>query len=109
MLQMLLKACLYGLIITGFATIPTVQISSISGKISPADAPESVWAIMGSDSARTIPAKDGSFELITRAGIWKLIVMAKQPYKSAAMERVEVTDGSNTDVGEIKLEKVEKH
>ncbi len=108
MRQFILKACLYGVIIMGFVIPDNKQDSSITGKLSPADAAESVWAIMGKDSVNTSPGNDGNFQLKTKPGTWKLFVLAKAPYKNTGLETVEVTAGNTTDVGEIKLQKAEK-
>lgn len=78
--------------------------TAISGRVSPADAVEKVWAITGKDSvsAGTI---SGAFLLKVSPGTFTVIVDAKDPYKDKVIEKVEVTDGSTVDMGEIKLEK----
>ena len=99
-------------VFTLFATILTVamlhafrimQNSSISGKIVPGDAVEVVWVFSGRDSVRTIPI-DGAFVITVKPGPWTLVVDAKEPYKDAVLEKVDVKEGQNTDVGEIKLQ-----
>lgn len=80
-----------------------VQTSGIKGLIRPADATvANVWAISGSDSVKVQPVK-GEFALSVKAGTYKLIVDAADPYKDAILENVVVRDGQITDVGEIKL------
>jgi len=97
--------------VTLLATILTVaalhayrflQLSSISGKAIPPDAAEFVWAINGSDTLRTTTTT-GSFAFTLHSGTWKVIVDGKNPYKDAILEKVEVKDGKNTNVGEIRL------
>ena len=78
------------------------QTSGISGRLSPRDAAETVWAIQGVDSIKTIPA-NGVFILEAKPGIYKVIVDAKQPYKDVLVESIEVTLGKTTDLGEIKI------
>ena len=105
MKNIILKLALYGIIITGFIALKPGEGATISGRIIPVDAGETVWALMGKDSVRTGVGMDGNFQLKVRAGVWKLIVMAKQPYKNYQAEKVEVIEDNNTDVGEIKLQK----
>jgi hypothetical protein len=77
-------------------------ISGISGRVSPTDAVEYVWAIQGKDSLKLAPA-NGVFMLEAKPGLYRVIVDAKQPYKDVMLESVEVTDGKTTDLGEIKI------
>lgn len=77
-------------------------VSGISGRVSPAEAVEYVWAIQGKDSLKSVPA-NGVFMLETKPGLYKVIVDAKQPYKDVLLESIEVTDGKTTDLGEIKI------
>jgi len=79
-----------------------VQTSGISGRITPADAAQMVWAIQGSDSLRLVPA-GGTFMIEARPGLYKVIVDAREPFKDVLLENIEVTTGKTTDVGEIKL------
>jgi hypothetical protein len=78
------------------------QKSGISGRITPADGGQRVWAIQGSDSLSLIPT-GGSFLIEAKPGLYKILVDAKEPYKDVLMENIEVTNGKTTDVGEIKL------
>lgn len=80
----------------------SAQKSAISGRITPAESGQRVWAIHGNDSLSLIPT-GGSFLIEARPGIYKIIVDAKEPYKDVLMENIEVTNGKTTDVGEIKL------
>lgn len=76
--------------------------SGISGRTSPVDAVEVVYAIQGKDSLKTVPA-NGAFMLEAKAGMYKVIVDAKQPFKDVMLESVEVTENNTTDLGEIKI------
>lgn len=78
------------------------QTSGISGRVSPKDAAEIVWAIQGVDSIRTVPA-NGVFMLEVKPGIYKVIIDAKQPFKDVMVESIEVISGKTTDLGEIKI------
>jgi hypothetical protein len=78
------------------------QRAGISGRISPGDAGQMVFAVQGSDTVKLVPS-NGSFLLEARPGIYKLIVDAKEPFKDVLMENIEVVNGKTTDVGEIKL------
>lgn len=80
-----------------------MQSSSISGKIIPPEGSEMVLAISGRDSIRT-PVMSGSFVLTAKPGTWTIIVKGKAPFKDAVLERVDVKEGQNTDVGEIRLQ-----
>lgn len=97
---------------TLFATILTVaglhafrimQSSSVSGKVVPSNASETIWAISGSDSIKA-NVLGGSFTFNAKPGIWKLFVDGKEPFNDAVLEKVDVKEGQNTDVGEIRLQ-----
>ena len=76
--------------------------SGITGKIAPAEAAQSVWAISGTDTVKgTISS--GSFNISAKPGTYKLMVDAKEPYKDAVLENIQVTD-QMLDVGEIQLQ-----
>ena len=97
---------------TLFATILTVamlhafrlmQSSSISGKIIPPDGSELVLATNGTDSMRT-NVMNGAFVFTAKPGTWRIMITGKAPFKDAILERVDVKEGQNTDVGEIRLQ-----
>ena len=77
-------------------------ISGISGRVSPGEAVEYIYAIQGKDSLKAVPA-NGVFMLEAKPGLYRVIVDAKQPYKDVLLESVEVTDSKTTDLGEIKI------
>jgi hypothetical protein len=89
-----------------FAVIPGFRTnsSSITGRVSPVDAAESVWAISGSDSVRGVPSA-GAFTLSVKAGTYKVVVDAKDPYKDILLENVMVKDDEPANVGELVLVK----
>src|SRR5690242_10645443 len=97
--------------VTLFATVAAVvglhsfrsADSTISGKVVPPDGVEFIWAINGKDSLKKT-ATDGAFALTVKPGTYKVVVDAKDPYKDAVLDNVEVKDGQTTDVGEVKLQ-----
>jgi len=97
--------CLSGLAIFGLSSMKDTAASGISGKVTPAEATEAVWAIRGTDSLRTTVSTEGAFTLEVAPGTWKLVVAAKAPYRNAEIQELVVTDNNTTDVGEITLDK----
>ena len=91
------------IVVAGLHAFRSLQNSSISGKVVPIDAVESVWASNGTDSVRTT-TDHGAFAFTVKPGTWKVIVDAKEPFKDAVVEKVEVKEGQNTDIGEIRLQ-----
>ena len=89
--------------VVGLHSFRAVQDSTISGKIVPPDGAEYIWAISGTDSLKTT-ATDGAFSLTVKPGTYTVVVDAKDPYKDAVMDNVEVKDGQNSDLGEIRLQ-----
>jgi hypothetical protein len=81
-----------------------LQTGTIGGTIVPIDGAAAVWAIQNTDTVRTSPA-NGQFTLQAKPGVWKVIVDAKDPYKDVMIENVQVNDGKETNVGEIRLQK----
>jgi hypothetical protein len=80
-----------------------VDMGSISGKVTPADAATRVWAFSGTDTLKA-PVTDGAFTLEgAKAGTYTVIVGAKSPFKDVTVENVKVEDNKTTDLGEIKL------
>lgn len=80
------------------------KAGSITGTIVPADGAFTVWAIQNTDTIKNIPA-NGIFSLTARSGTWKVIIDAKDPYQDVMMENVQVSDGKETSLGEIKLQR----
>jgi len=77
---------------------------SITGKVRPFDGATDVWAIQGSDTLKTV-VTDGAFTFEdARAGIYTVIVDAKEPFRDATLRDVRVEDGQATDLGEINLQ-----
>jgi hypothetical protein len=77
--------------------------ASIKGRVSPADGATGVVAVSAMDSVKSI-ITDGMFALDCKPGTYKLIVVAKPPYKDVVKDNVEVAEGNATDVGTITLQ-----
>jgi hypothetical protein len=77
--------------------------SIIKGRVDPTDGAVSALAISATDSARAV-ISDGMFELNVGHGTYKLVVVARPPYKTVIKDNVEVAEGNTTDVGTIKLQ-----
>jgi hypothetical protein len=80
------------------------KAGSIVGSIVPADGALMVWAIQNTDTVKAPPV-NGTFNLAAKSGTWKVIIDAKDPYQDVMMENVQVTDGKETSLGEIKLQR----
>jgi hypothetical protein len=81
----------------------TNTATSITGKVTPADGAETVWAISGTDSAKAA-VSSGAFTIEVKPGTYKVIVDAKDPYKDVTLENLEVKQDQALDVGEIVLQ-----
>lgn len=77
--------------------------TSIKGRVDPLDAAIEAVAISATDSVRSA-VTDGMFLLNVRHGTYKLIIVAKVPYKNVIKDNVEVADGNTTDVGTIRMQ-----
>ncbi len=77
---------------------------SISGSVVPADGALIVWAIQNTDTVKAAPV-NGVFSLTAKSGTWKVIIDSKEPYQDVMMENVQVSDGKETSLGEIKLQR----
>lgn len=75
----------------------------IKGRIDPIDAAVEVWAINGTDTLK-VGITDGGFTINVKPGIYKVVIVAKVPYKDVIKDDVQVADGNTTDIGTIKLQ-----
>ena len=88
----------------GLFAFSKIDSGSIKGKVTPANSSSKVWAISGADTLKA-SVDGGSFTIMdVKPGTYKLIVEAMPPYKNMAKEGITVSDGQQTDVGEIKLQ-----
>ena len=81
-----------------------VRQTAITGKITPIDGANMVWAISGRDSA-TSNIVNGIFSLAVKPGLYKVTVDALEPYKDAVLENISIKADETVDVGEIVLQK----
>lgn len=79
----------------------TVQ-PTLTGKVSPADAAEMVWAINSTDSAKAAIV-GGTFTFTVKPGKYRVIVDAKEPRRDVILENIEVGN-QPVDLGEIVIQ-----
>lgn len=94
-----------GIIIVGiviFHTMRTMSNGSINGKVYPANDAESVVAVNGSDSVK-VRSRNGYFGMKVKPGIWKVIVAVKKQPGNVVMENLQVNQGDDINLGEIRL------
>jgi multidrug efflux pump subunit AcrA (membrane-fusion protein) len=78
--------------------------TSIIGRVNPVGGANVAWAVSGRDST-TSNIVNGAFSFEARAGIYKVVIDAVEPYKNAVLENISVKDGQTVDVGEIILQR----
>lgn len=83
----------------------TAETSGVRGLVHPAEAVHSVWLVSAYDTIRHIPV-NGHFEMVSRPGIYQLVVNAMPGYRDMLLERVIVEETRMTDIGELVLQKV---
>ena len=92
-------------IVIAVASLHAVRVmrqSTISGKISPADAVEVVIAINGTDSLKLKPS-EGAFSFIVQPGAWKVWIDANMPSKDTTLGAVGL-EGDPTELGALTLQ-----
>jgi hypothetical protein len=92
------------ILIAALHSFRSSQMGSIGGTVSPPDGASYIWAIQNRDTVKGAPV-NGQFSLAVNNGIWKVVVDAKDPYKDVLIENVQVNDGKETNLGEIRLQK----
>jgi len=83
---------------------PGAPEGNVSGRIIPPEGARTVWAIAAKDSIHTGIA-EGAFSLSLKPGSWKILIAAEPPFRNAIFESVKITDGEDTDLGEIRLQR----
>ena len=83
---------------------PAFQQTSITGKISPAEAAETALIIEAKDTLKT-PVVWGNFSQHVKPGNYKLVISAKSPFKNVSIGNLEVKRNHVLDVGELILQK----
>jgi hypothetical protein len=97
-----LELFLLVVVITGMHTFKIMKIGSIKGRVYPSNTLESVVAVNGTDSVRAM-SENGSFAMILRPGVWKVIFAVRQQARNIIRDNIEVAEGKNTNLGEIRL------
>ncbi|RYY61671.1 MAG: carboxypeptidase regulatory-like domain-containing protein [Chitinophagaceae bacterium] len=87
-------------LVTAFAFRPVQP--TITGKVSPADAADMVWAINSTDSAKTT-ISSGSFSFTVKPGKYRIVVDAKEPRRDVILDNIEVGN-QPVDLGEIVIQ-----
>lgn len=77
--------------------------SAIKGRVDPPDGAVEAFAMSTTDTVRS-GISDGMFRLNVSHGTYKLVIIAREPYKTVIKDNVEVADGNTTDVGTIRLQ-----
>ena len=99
-----LTLCAIILAVVALHSFNSQRTGSISGTIMPPDGAILVWAIQTTDTVKAAPA-NGAFNLTVKSGTWKVIVDAKEPYQDVMLDNVQVNDGKETSLGEIRLQR----
>jgi len=79
-----------------------MQTGFIKGKLYPAYWSNSVVAVNGKDSVK-VKSENGYFGMRVKPGVWKVVVDAKEHAGNVVREKVEVNEGENINLGEIRL------
>ena len=87
-------------LVTAFAFRPAQP--TITGKVSPADAAQMVWAINSTDSARTT-ITGGTFTFTVKPGKYRVVIDAKEPRRDVILDNIEVGN-QPVDLGEIVIQ-----
>lgn len=95
-----------GLIVgLGLISLSINPPGTIKGTVDPKDAANFVYAIQGKDTLKT-NLQNGVFQFTSAPeGNYRIIIMAKPPYKMVIKDDVVVADGKTTDLGVIKFKK----
>jgi hypothetical protein len=98
----LLELCIILIAIIGVHTMRLMQTGFIKGKLYPAGWSNKVVAISGTDSVKVL-SENGYFGMRVKPGVWKVVVDAKEHAGNVIRENVEVSEGENINLGEIRL------
>jgi hypothetical protein len=82
---------------------PHLERTSIAGKISPADASETILIIHQKDTMKS-PVVWGNFSRQLKPGVYKLLVCAKTPFRNVSIGNLVVKENHILDVGELILQ-----
>jgi len=101
------KIALLGLAIaiTGLLSFRQPATSLIKGKVTPAFYGVHAWAISENDTLYTT-ISDGNFEFaVSEPGTYRIVIEARSPYRNMAKDGVVVSQGQETNLGELSLQK----
>lgn len=102
MRKAVVELCLLLVAITGMHTLQIMKSGYINGRVSPANHIESVVAVNGIDSVKAV-SENGSFAMMLKPGIWKVVVAVKEQTRNVIRDNIEVAGGENINLGEIRL------
>jgi hypothetical protein len=103
MRKALFELCLLLSAITCVHAVRIMRTGSINGKVFPSNPRQSVLATNGQDSVRAV-SRNGNFRMRVDPGMWKVVVDYKtRSSANVIRENVEVNDGENINLGEIRL------
>src|ERR1700674_830102 len=89
----------------GLFAFNSMRAGSIKGTVSPAEGASRAWAESSTDTLKALIV-NGAYEITdAKPGVYKVIIEAKPPFKNAAKDGVNVSDGQTADAGDIRLEK----
>jgi hypothetical protein len=91
-------------VISGLFAFNSSQQASITGRVTPTDAAQAVWAISATDSVKSTNISSGTFSLQAKPGAYKLVIDAKDPYKDVTLDNLDLKQDQVLDVGEIVLQ-----
>jgi len=102
----MVQLCLVVIGVTSIHAVKLLQTSSFHVRLFPAKGADKVWAIQGSDSVEMININGDYYLRAINPGRWQVSVDAKEPYRNARFEVTEMQPGTDRDLGEIRLLKM---
>jgi hypothetical protein len=102
----MLQLCLVVIGITSIHAVKLLQTSSFHVKLFPARAADKVWAIQGKDSIEMMNVNGDYYLRAINPGHWEVSVDAKEPYLNARFNVTDMQPGTDRDLGEIRLLKM---
>ena len=88
--------------IIGLHSFKDSRTAFINGKLSPNSPGESVVAINGKDSVKSLN-QNGYFGMRVKPGTWKLVISDKEQVINVVREHIMVNEGQRINLGEIRL------
>lgn len=92
--------------VTSVHAVKLLQNSSVHAVVFPAENVREVWAIHGKDSLKMTRNDDGEYYYPSvNPGYWQISVQARKPYRDTLIQAVNISPGTNKDLGDIHLNK----